>query len=94
MSAARDSGTAEEDSLAENVRRVPLHPLDQFRAFVALREKGQSEEEIAAAFFVSVNVLNQSLKLASVAAKWRKGNAGEGCAREAAGSMRRARRPL
>ncbi|MBR0945497.1 MULTISPECIES: ParB/RepB/Spo0J family partition protein [Bradyrhizobium] len=62
----RDSGIAEEDSLAENVQRAPLHPLDQFRAFLALREKGQFEEEIAAAFFVSVNVVKQRLKLASV----------------------------
>lgn len=62
----RDSGIAEEDSLAENVQRAPLHPLDQFRAFLTLREKGQSEEEIAAAFFVSVNVVKQRLKLASV----------------------------
>lgn len=62
----RDSGIAEEDSLAENVQRAPLHPLDQFRAFLALREKGQSEGEIAAAFFVSVNVVKQRLKLASV----------------------------
>ncbi|SFO01619.1 chromosome partitioning protein, ParB family [Mesorhizobium sp. NFR06] len=62
----RDSGIAEEDSLAENVQRAPLHPLDQFRAFLALREKGQSEEEIAAAFFVSVNVVKQRLKLASI----------------------------
>lgn len=62
----RNSGIAEEDSLAENVQRAPLHPLDQFRAFLALREKGQSEEEIAAAFFVSVNVVKQRLKLASV----------------------------
>ena len=62
----RESGIAEEDSLAENVQRAPLHPLDQFRAFLALREKGQSEEETAAAFFVSVNVVKQRLKLASV----------------------------
>jgi ParB family chromosome partitioning protein len=62
----RESGIAEEDSLAENVQRAPLHPLDQFRAFLTLREKGQSEEEIAAAFFVSVNVVKQRLKLASV----------------------------
>src|SRR3984893_18632188 len=60
---------AEEDSLAENVQRAPLHPLDQFRAFLALREKGQSEEEIAAAFFVSVNIVKQRLKLASVSPK-------------------------
>ena len=65
----RDRGIAEEDSLAENVQRAPLHPLDQFRAFQALREKGQSEEEIAAAFFVSVNVVKQRLRLTSVSPK-------------------------
>ncbi len=65
----REGGIAEEDSLAENVQRAPLHPLDQFRAFLSLREKGQSEEEIAAAFFVSVAVVKQRLKLASVSPK-------------------------
>lgn len=65
----RMEGIPEEDSLAENVQRAPLHPLDQFRAFLALREKGQSEEEIAAAFFVSVAVVKQRLKLASVSPK-------------------------
>ena len=63
----RTDGIAEEDSLAENVQRAPLHPLDQFRAFMALREKGQTEEEIAAAFFVAVSVVKQRLRLASVA---------------------------
>ena len=63
----RTDGLAEEDSLAENIQRAPLHPLDQFRAFQTLREKGKSEEEIAAAFFVSVNVVKQRLKLAAVA---------------------------
>jgi len=62
----RTEGLAEEDSLAENVQRAPLHPLDQFRAFQAMREKGKSEEEIAAAFFVSAQVVKQRLKLASV----------------------------
>ena len=65
----RTEGIAEEDSLAENVQRAPLHPLDQFRAFLALREKGQSEEEIAAAFFVPVAVVRQRLRLASVSPK-------------------------
>ena len=58
---------AEDDSLAENMQRVALHPLDQFRAFVALREKGQGEEAIAAAFFVTPQIVKQRLKLASVA---------------------------
>jgi ParB family chromosome partitioning protein len=65
----RTGGIAEEDSLAENVQRAPLSPVDQFRAFLALREKGQSEEDIAAAFFVSVAVVRQRLRLASVSPK-------------------------
>lgn len=58
---------AEDDSLAENTQRAALHPLDQFRAFRALREKGQTEEQIAAAFFVPASVVKQRLKLVSVA---------------------------
>jgi ParB family transcriptional regulator, chromosome partitioning protein len=61
--------SADEDSLAENVHRAPLHPLDQFRVFQVLRQKGQSEEEIAAAFFVGVNVVKQRLRLAAVSEK-------------------------
>jgi len=63
----RTEGLAEEDSLAENIQRTPLHPLDQFRAFQTMREKGKSEEEIAAAFFVTPPVVKQRLKLAAVA---------------------------
>lgn len=58
---------AEDDSLAENIQRAPLHPLDQYRAFQDMRLKGMSEEDIAAAFFISVNVVKQRLRLASVA---------------------------
>lgn len=65
----RTVGLAVEDSLAENIQRAPFHPLDQFRAFLAMREKGMSEEEIAAAFFVSSNVVRQRLRLASVSPK-------------------------
>jgi ParB family chromosome partitioning protein len=63
----RTEGLAEEDSLAENIQRAPLHPLDQFRAFQTLREKGKSEEDIAATFFVTPAVVKQRLKLAAVA---------------------------
>jgi ParB family chromosome partitioning protein len=65
----RTDGIAEEDSLAENVQREPLHPLDQFRAFAALINKGLGEEEIAARFFVSPTVVRQRLKLAAVSPK-------------------------
>lgn len=65
----REGGLAEEDSLAENIQRAPLHPLDQFRAFLTFREKGMSEEEIAANQFVSVSVVKQRLRLASISPK-------------------------
>ena len=68
----RDPATpilAEDDSLAENIHRAPLHPLDQFRAFQAMIEKGQSEEEIAAAFFTNSATVKQRLKLAAVSEK-------------------------
>lgn len=65
----REDGLAEEDSLAENIQRAPLHPLDQFRAFMTFRKKGMSEEEIAAAQFVSVAVVRQRLRLAAVSPK-------------------------
>ena len=68
----REAGSdisAEEDSLVENVQRAPLHPLDQFRAFQTLREQGTTEEEIAARFFVSANIVKQRLKLVTVSEK-------------------------
>ncbi|TBR27765.1 MAG: ParB/RepB/Spo0J family partition protein, partial [Reyranella sp.] len=61
--------SAEEDSLAENVQRIALHPLDQFRAFKTLRDQGAGEEEIAARFFIATAVVKQRLRLASVSEK-------------------------
>jgi ParB family chromosome partitioning protein len=58
---------AEDDSLAENIQRVALHPLDQFRAFADLRQKGLGDEAVAAAFFVTPQVVRQRLKLSTVA---------------------------
>jgi ParB family chromosome partitioning protein len=55
----------EEVSLVENIDRAPLHPLDQFRAFQDMRLKGKTEEEIAAALFVPVQVVKQRLRLAA-----------------------------
>jgi ParB family chromosome partitioning protein len=65
----RDPSTpilAEDDSLAENTQRVALHPLDQFRAFFDMRTKGMTEEEIATAFFTTVQIVKQRLRLAAV----------------------------
>jgi ParB family chromosome partitioning protein len=68
VGAADDSVLIDEVSLAENIERAPLHPLDQFRAFQAMREKGMTEEAIAAAFFVDAKVVKQRLRLVTVAA--------------------------
>ena len=65
----RLDGIAEEDSLAENVQRAPLHLLDQFRAFKTLRDKGLGDDEIAARFFASTAIVKQRLRLASVSPK-------------------------
>ena len=65
----REDGILEEDSLAEKCQRVSLHPLDQFRAFQSLKEQGVGEEEIAARFFVTPQIVKQRLKLASVSPK-------------------------
>ncbi len=65
----RDPSTkilAEDDSLAENTQRKPLHPLDQFRAFHDMNTKGMTVEEIAAAYFTTAQVVRQRLRLATV----------------------------
>ncbi|WP_088343900.1 MULTISPECIES: ParB/RepB/Spo0J family partition protein [Rhodomicrobium] len=65
----KTDGLAEEDSLAENVMREGLHPLDQFRAFQTLAEAGQGLEAIAATFGVTAAVVRQRLKLAAASPK-------------------------
>ena len=62
----RDTGIAEEDSLAENTQREALHPVDQFRAFQTLIDKGLSEDDIAARFFITPQIVRQRLRLAAV----------------------------
>lgn len=64
-----DEVSAEEDSLAENIHREPLHPLDQFRSMQKLVEQGSDIETIAATFMVTPAVVKQRLKLASVSPK-------------------------
>ena len=63
----REAGIAEEDSLAENVMRVALHPLDQFRAFSALIEVGLSEDDIAACVPVPCRLGRRAVRVRSVA---------------------------
>jgi len=60
----REAG--EEESLAENVVRMPLHPADQFEAFRRLELSGQGAAEIAARFGVSLRTVRQRLALGAV----------------------------
>ena len=59
-------GDATEISLAENVIRIPMHPADQYEAFKVLADEGRGQEEIAARFGTSPQIVRQRLKLASV----------------------------
>jgi ParB family chromosome partitioning protein len=57
---------AAEISLAENTVREPMHPADEFDAFLALIETGTHPADIAARFGVTEKVVQQRLKLAHV----------------------------
>jgi ParB family chromosome partitioning protein len=59
-------GDATEISLAENVVRIPMHPADQYEAFKSLADVGKGQQEIAARFGTSPQIVRQRLKLASV----------------------------
>ncbi len=61
----KTDGHAEADSLAENTQRQALTPLDEFRAFKAMADKGHGAATIAAAFRVSTLAVRQRLRLAN-----------------------------
>lgn len=61
----RENGNATDDSLAENVFREQLHPLDQFVAFKQLADQNIPDSDIAKRYHVSEKFVRQRLKLAS-----------------------------
>jgi ParB family transcriptional regulator, chromosome partitioning protein len=56
-----------EMSLAENTVRLAMHPADQFEAFAALIDKGETAAEVARRFGVEESLVLQRMKLARVA---------------------------
>lgn len=62
-----DAEAAEETSVAENVIRAAMHPVDQFTAFANLIDQGRSVDEVATRFGVTANLVERRLKLARVA---------------------------
>lgn len=65
----KETTSAEDDSLAENMARETLHPLDEFRAFKVLFDQGLGEEEIAARYKVAPATVKQRLRLADASPK-------------------------
>lgn len=59
-------GSDTEISLAENVQRVGMHPVDEITAYRELVEQGAEVENIAARFGQSVVTVRQRLKLAGL----------------------------
>lgn len=61
-----DDAKAVEASLAENVARLPMDEIDQYKAFAVLVKQGESVEEIASRFGTTARLVNQRLAIASL----------------------------
>lgn len=61
-----DDARAIEASLTENIARLPMDEIDQYKAFAALVVKGMSAEDIAAHFGISERAVNQRLAIANL----------------------------
>ncbi|PVE50192.1 ParB N-terminal domain-containing protein [Rhizobium rhizogenes] len=62
----RDEADATGISLAENVMREDMHPVDQYEAFKVLAEEGGSITDIAARFATTETIVRRRLALARV----------------------------
>jgi ParB family chromosome partitioning protein len=62
----RPEDEAVELSLAENIIRVAMHPIDQFAAFAALIDDGKTVEDVAARFGITPGIVTRRMKLARV----------------------------
>src|SRR5271167_3828359 len=56
-----------EMSLAENTVRLAMHPADEFEAFAALIDKGETAAEVARRFGIEESLVLKRMKLARVA---------------------------
>ena len=61
-----DLETAREQSLAANIERLEMHPMDQWEAFARIGEDGRSLESIAAHFGVTQRMVKQRMALGSL----------------------------
>lgn len=61
-----DDAAAIEASLAENIARLPMDEIDQYKAFAALVKQGRSAEDIAADFGITERLVSQRLAIANL----------------------------
>lgn len=61
-----DDAKAIEASLAENVARLPMDEIDQYKAFAALVKQGSTVDDIAAQFGVTPRLVKQRLAIANL----------------------------
>ena len=61
-----DDAKAIEASLAENVARLPMDEIDQYKAFAALAKQGSDVEDIASQFGVTPRLVTQRLAIANL----------------------------
>lgn len=61
-----DDAKAVEASLAENIARLPMDEIDQYKAFAALKRKGRSIADITTHFGVTERLVKQRLAIANL----------------------------
>jgi len=61
-----DDAQAVEASLAENIARLPMDEIDQYKAFAALIKQDKSVDDIAAMFGVTERLVKQRLAIANL----------------------------
>ena len=61
-----DDAKAIEASLAENIARLPMDEIDQFKAFAALVKEGLDVEDVAARFGITERLVRQRLAIANI----------------------------
>ena len=63
---SQDDAKAIEASLAENIARLPMDEIDQYKAFSALGKQGLSVEDIASQFGITEKLIKQRLALGNL----------------------------
>lgn len=61
-----DNVKAIEASLAENIARLPMDEIDQYKAFAALTKEGRNVSDIAAQFGITERLVTQRLAIANL----------------------------